>query len=400
MLMPLLQQMEKQSSFGLKEKGDARSLWINEWSRLFLKAFEPESTVVYSSLYAFPGELLAAYDVIPFDFELASGLLGVAGMQMPPILSAESKGYPIDLCSFHRASIGAFLDGYFPKPDLLITTSYFCDSKVKTNEALSLFSNKKSMLLYVPAEINRDSIRYVEKQLRDISQAIADASGQKFDEDRLKEAVRSSNRARKTQLEFLELLKQSPAPWGGQGLISYSINGLVFSGTEIKELLDREFLNEAKHRVEAGEYCPEKHRIYWFAWLPAYRSNLFEILARGGVSIPLCETYNVYWDEIDENKPFEGLAMKCLRNPFIGQTSRRIQGLDEIVDDYRIDGGLLFATPACRHSKTAARLIHDAFTELNKPFLVLDMDISDPRGYSPEQIQTRIESFIELLENR
>jgi benzoyl-CoA reductase/2-hydroxyglutaryl-CoA dehydratase subunit BcrC/BadD/HgdB len=38
--------------------------------------------------------------------------------------------------------------------------------------------------------------------------------------------------------------------------------------------------------------------------------------------------------------------------------------------------------------------------KLGVPFLTLDMDISDPRGYSPEQTRTRVEEFIEILDQR
>jgi len=29
-----------------------------------------------------------------------------------------------------------------------------------------------------------------------------------------------------------------------------------------------------------------------------------------------------FWDEIDEENPFEGLALKCLKNPFVGPGAR------------------------------------------------------------------------------
>ena len=34
------------------------------------------------------------------------------------------------------------------------------------------------------------------------------------------------------------------------------------------------------------------------------------------------------------------------------------------------------------------------------PFLMLDIDISDPRGYSEEQIKTRVEGFVEVLSGK
>ncbi|MBI4830433.1 MAG: 2-hydroxyacyl-CoA dehydratase, partial [Candidatus Lindowbacteria bacterium] len=258
----------------------------------------------------------------------------------------------------------------------------------------------ESNLLFVPAEISKDSIRYVEKQLRQISQKLETVTGQKLDEDRLRAAVRSGNRARSSRLQLPELLKRRPCPWGGNQLIGFSINGLLFNGTEVLVRLYEAFGREAQERIDAGKVRPENHRIYWFAWLPTYKSNLFDILKENEVSIPLCETFRVYWDEIDEDRPFEGLAVKCLKDLFVGPASRRTEGLDKIVEEYNIDGALLFATPACRHSISAYRLLKDSMAKLGIPFLMLDMDISDPRGYSEEQTKTRLEGFIELLNHR
>ena len=117
------------------------------------------------------------------------------------------------------------------------------------------------------------------------------------------------------------------------------------------------------------------------------------------MSVAACETARVYWDEIDESRPFEGLALKCLKNPFVGPTSRRLEGLEDTVRDCGIDGGLLFATPACRASKSSHMLLRDAFSKLGLPFLTLDMDIADPRGYHPKGVRTRIEGFIEVMDN-
>ena len=138
--------------------------------------------------------------------------------------------------------------------------------------------------------------------------------------------------------------------------------------------------------------------MYWFAWFPVYPSNLFETLRDNQIGVAICENFRVYWDEIDEDHPFEGLALKCLANPYIGPTSRRLTAFDAIRDTFGIDSAILFATPACRHSKSAYRLIQNFLADRGIPFLLLDMDISDPCGYSPEQVKTRIEAFSEMLD--
>jgi benzoyl-CoA reductase/2-hydroxyglutaryl-CoA dehydratase subunit BcrC/BadD/HgdB len=399
MLKDILEFVEQQTTKAIQEKTSFRAAWYNEWFRLFLKAYEPDTKVVYTSSYAFPMEILAACDVIPFDFEVAGSIISSTDMAIPTMEEAEIHGYSRDLCSFHRTDLGAVFKNDFPEPDLLITTSYYCDGKAKTNDILSHMLGKEAFLLYTPREINKDSISYVANQLRQVASKISEVTGQKFDEDRLKETVRQSNQSRNTHLTLLDVLKNRPFPWSGSDFIAYSINGNLFNGRPTREKLDNILLEELKTRIVLGKLRPERHRAYWLAWFPVYPSNLFETLRDNQISVALCENFQMYWEEIDESHPFEGLALKCLANPFIGPTSRRIAGLDSVREAFNIDCAILFATPACRHSKSAFRLIQDSLAARNIPFLMLDIDISDPRGYAPEQIKTRIEAFAEMLDN-
>lgn len=379
---------------------NARALLFNEWARLFQKAYEPGKKVIYTSVYAFPMEILAAFDVAPFDFELAGTMLSATPLGTPFMEAAEQAGYSTDLCSFHRTALGAFHKDSFPRPDLLITTSFFCDGKMKTNELLSRLYGRESQLLSVPPEINAESVAYVKKQLRAITGRIAETSGQRFDEDRLKEAVRHSNRARRMHLALLDLLKRPPFAWSSHFLPNFAILGRMFAGSEVHEKIYAAIIQEIEDRLKSGKAAPERHRVYWFAWSPTYRSNIFDVFKEHGVAVPVSETLLMYWDEIDEGDPFTGLALRCLTDPFIGSVDRRAGGLEAVFGEYRIDGALLFATPACRHANAAYRVLRDRAAGLGVPFLLLDMDISDSRGYSPEQVKTRLEGFIELMDTR
>lgn len=399
MLTTMLQGMEERTG-AARAKGSPSGTWLNEWARLLLRAYEPGRRVVYVSAYAFPMEILAAFDVVPFDFELTSGLMGVMGMAVPAMEEAESRGYSMDVCSFHRTALGAFYREQFPTPDVLISTSYFCDGKAKTNEILGLLHGRESLLLQVPAAVNGETVRYVEKQLRDIARRIGEIVGQPMDEDRLRAAVRSSNRAMHAQRVMLELLKHRPTPWGGREMVAFSINSLLLAGTEIKEQVNDAFVRKMQDAINGGQLRPEKHRLYWLAWIPTHATNVFDILSDSQVSIPLCETFRVHWDEVDPDNPFEGLALKCLHNPFVGAGTRRTEGLEEIMDEYHLDGAILFATPACTQANAAYGLLRDAVARCGRPFLMLDMDISDARNYSPGQTRTRLEAFVELLDQR
>jgi len=400
MYRTMLKTMEEMTASMLDRKQSPGALFRNEWAKVFLKAYEQGQKVIYTSVYAFPMELLAAFDVVPFDFEVAGAMLSSTDAGVEMMKEAEDRGYAMDVCSFHRCSLGASFNEYFPVPDLLLTTSYYCDQKAKTNELLSLLHQKESFLVYAPWEITKESVRYVETQLRQIAQRLGEITGDPLDEDRLKEAVRSSNRARESHLRLLEMLKHCPALWGGGDLIAFSINGLMFTGTGVKEKVNEAYLKNMERIIEQGKARPEKHRLYWFAWLPVYHAGLFDTLKEMEVTVPLCETFRVFWDEIDEDRPFEGLALKCLQNPFVGPVTRRTRGLAGLAEEYSLDGALLFATPACRHANGAYRVLKDSADEAGLPFLMLDMDISDPRGYSREQMRVRLEGFVEMLDQR
>lgn len=400
MFQMMLQMMQAQAENKLEQGSNAKALWFKEWAKHKLNALEPSVKVVYASAYSFPLEILAACDVVPFDFELSSAMLCSTEMGVQMMTTAEEEGLTTDSCAFHRVGLGAAKKGLFPDSDLFITVSYYCDGKAKTNEILSLNRKKESALLYIPSEINKDSIAYVTRQLQQIAKQICQITGSKLDEDKLKEAVSSTNRSRKLQLELLELLKHRPTPWSGQSLVVFSINSQEFTGSPTREKLLSAFIEELQQRIKIDNLRPEQHRLYWMAWVPAYPNNLFQVFKDNQVSIPVCETMRVFWDEIDEDNPFEGLALRCLQNPFVGPIERRIDDLDQIIDQHKIDGALLFSTPACRHSKTAYRLISDSCSKRNLPFFLLDMDIGDPRGYQAEPIRTRAEGFVELLNQR
>jgi benzoyl-CoA reductase/2-hydroxyglutaryl-CoA dehydratase subunit BcrC/BadD/HgdB len=380
------------------EKRDARVRWNEAWADFFLRAYEGDKPVVYTSVYSFPMEILAACDVAAFDFELGSSMLGFLDADGTLPAEAEDHGFSADLCSVHRASLGSYLKGHFPRPDLTISTSFYCGGKARTSEIMSLMSSVPSFLLSVPQEITRESVDYVKGQLREAADLVAGLTGRPFDKDRLGQAVSHSNRARAAQLELLSMLAHRPAPWGGDQLFNYSFFSHIYDGTEALAGIHEGYVDMLRERIDAGRLRPEHSRVFWYAWAPAYRTTIFETLKRHGVSVPVCETFLVHWEEIDEHDPFEGLALKCLKNPFIGRVRRRTDLLDGVVDRFGIDGAILMATPACRHSKGNWAIMKDECARHGIPLLVLDVDMADPRTYAEEQTRTRLEGFIEMMD--
>jgi len=402
MLKSFYEGMKKSAEEECQKRPRAWLMYVIQMTSTLLKAFEDDAKVVWTTYYSFPMELLAAFDVVPFDFEIGCNLLpGVDPKGCVDIMTkAEDRGYSIDLCSFHRLALGSYFLGYFPKADLLLTTSHFCDGKTKANQIFAQYYGKEAMMLDVPNELSKESVAYVSNQLQGIAHKLEEVSGHKLDFDRLQECVRASNRARIAYGRLGELWKTKPFPWDGSRLCNLSIIGNMFSGTPFQEQLYLKIIEECQQRMAEGKVAPEEFRVLWLAWFPAQRTNINEIFRKNKVSIVMSELARVYWDELDEANPFEGMALRCLKNPYVGSIEQRLNGVLQLVDEYDVNGAIHFSTTACRHANASVRVINDALISRGIPFLDLDGDMSDMRGYSAERTRSFLETFIEVMAAR
>jgi benzoyl-CoA reductase/2-hydroxyglutaryl-CoA dehydratase subunit BcrC/BadD/HgdB len=179
-----------------------------------------------------------------------------------------------------------------------------------------------------------------------------------------------------------------------------SIFGNMLAGREIQEQIYLEMVEESRKKIMEGNLTPEKYRVLWLAWFPTQPTIINQIFRKSGVTVVMGELARNYWGEMDESLPFESLALWSLRNPYVGTIEQRLKGVNEIIDEYMLDGVVHFSTDACRHSCAAQKLIGDTLKERDIPYLVLDGDMSDKRKYSPDRTQLLLENFIEVMAGR
>ncbi|MBI4596373.1 MAG: 2-hydroxyacyl-CoA dehydratase [Candidatus Tectomicrobia bacterium] len=386
----------------LEKRPSGWGLFTKELIATFLRVFDETARVVWVSCYAFPMELLWAFDVVPFDFEIACNLLPAAtGGRGSTIMSkSEEKGYSRDICSFYRLTLGAQFQAMLPRGDLFLTSSYYCNGKAKTNEILARAQGGESVIFDVPNEISDSSIKYVVSQLKDIAVRLEKISGVKLDQDRLRDSVRWSNKARESYLEVNRLMKTKPCPWDGYTACLLGISGSLFWGSPLRDEINRRLVREMEERIKTGKLLPEKYRVLWFPWVPVQSTNIFTILRENEIAVPTVEVTRVYWPEMDENKPFESLALKALQNPYVGPAERRVKVIMELAGEYEVNGAIHFSTPACRHENGSFRLISATMRERGIPVLNIEADMTDERNYFPEQTMDRLSSFLEILRTR
>ena len=111
----------------------------------------------------------------------------------------------------------------------------------------------------------------------------------------------------------------------------------------------------------------------------------------------MSEPAYVWWSEMDEENPFEAMALKALENPQVGTPAKRISNLFSMIEEYDVDGVIHFSTPACYHETATYPLTSEALKEKGIPVLELPGDMTDERKYFPEQTLTRVNAFIEVM---
>ena len=86
---------------------NAANLLVRYQSRLFSDTVwkKPES-VVWTNM-VMPTELLYAAGCIPVHIELMSGWMSTLGLAAGQIAHAHAAGFPVGVCSYHKAVIGA-----------------------------------------------------------------------------------------------------------------------------------------------------------------------------------------------------------------------------------------------------------------------------------------------------
>ena len=331
-------------------------------AQTFIDAYKEDAKVVWTSYYSFPMELLAAYDVAPFDFEIATNLLPMmdADGSVQIMSRAEEEGYSTDLCSFHRLAMGCRLLGYMPRADLFLSSSFFCDGKARTNQILANSYGREAITLDVPNRIDSDSIEYVTGQLKYISGRLEETAGHRLDPARLRESIAASRRARSAYGRLADIQKEKPFPWNGSVAVNMSIFGNMLAGNVVQERLYQDLVDECRSKLDSGKVPPEKYRVLWLAWYPPQPTIINDIFRKKGVSIVMGELERIFWDEMDETRPWNSMAMWCLKNPYVGSLEQRMNGIMKSVDEYDIDGVIHFSSDACRHSCAGTHIIGEA----------------------------------------
>ena len=313
------------------------------------------------------------------------------------------KELPANLCPLIKSSYGFAKSQkcpYFYFSDLVIGEST-CDGKKKMYELLAKY--KDVYVMELPNCLSQNGRILWINEIKRLANYLEQKFNRKLSEEKLWEMIHKKNKERTAMNRFSKLMALDPPPMRSSELYhvlygsSYEFDKMDFPEkietliSKIKAEYDPSSLSKKPRILVTG--CPvggDTEKI-----IEAIENNGGIVVAfeNCGGAKPIATL-----TDTTRKDPYEALADKYLGIgcSCLSPNPNRIQLLNEMIDEYKVDGVLEMILHACHTYSVESRSIQDFCTmEKSVPYLAVETDYSSS---DIGQLNTRIGAFIEMLQ--
>jgi len=398
-------------------------IWLQELIDLVLAKDEGKRVVYYGfPTIAGPAAAIAAaseevYCVCP-DAVLCYTMGQIFNKLTPVLEAGEENGLPPGhgLCSLQQIRVGGMAKGIIPIPDLVLTSSYYCDMGSKTDELLheryghpavyadgSMDSRWGEFPNFLPerkdflgAQLEKVLRRAEEILILEITEEARYEGAARSRElfGALRELVGLIRSAEAQPLSIVELEMARRLTSGS------SSRRFMTNGPKIIDVL----IQEVRERIAQGIAVVEKDAPKTMILMAHFSDpSIMRMIENIGLSIPVT-VHTTLASRIMRKTSFlsgEALAKEQLeRGPFHGSYGE-IKRAAEAAQEFDVDGVIFNYIYNCRPIAMLSHLFkHFVQREAGIPVLSLEMDMYDSRCYSAGALRTRVEAFAEMLRAR
>lgn len=352
-----------------------------------------------------PTEMLHAAGMRPLCAELYSAFVNGAYAESAFIEEAEAHGIAETFCSYHKVLIGSAYRGVFPKPRFVINTSLACDANNLTFREMARFFDIDQFYIDVPPEANPEAEAYVADQLRELRLFIEDHIGKKIPDEAIAEAIRTSDgtlrRLKKTQP--LKAVHYLPSDIASE-LYELYVTHIGLGTKECVAYADQlyhDYQNapDAFEETADGRKSRFGKRILWVHTVPNWQPPVREMFNYSDrAQIIACDMgFDALYPQ-DPKQPYESMAHRLVCNTFNGSGERRIEKAKEMARFFHADGVIVFCHWGCKQTMGLSMRFKEELEEAGFPTLILNGDGCDENNSSNGQVATRLEAFMEMLE--
>lgn len=359
-----------------------------------------------------PVEPLIAMDVIPVYPENHGAMIGASHTGVALCETAESMGYPRDLCSYARADIACSTVnggpiGGLPRPDMLICCNNICGTVLKWYEVQARYYRVPLFIIDTPVchtGFSTEVRNYVQRQMAEYIAFLETVCGNPLDRDRMAEVGRLSIDGQRLWQAVLDTTVHKPAPMSAFDAFFHLALIVTLRGTQTAIDYYRQLLEEMQSRIQEGigAVPEEKYRLLWDNLPIWYRTRwLSDRFAAHGACL-VADTYTSAWcgsmQYIDPADFIATMAEGYTRiylNIGVDQMAEQVLAM---IDKYDVQGMVMHSNRSCKPYSFGQYDIQRIIQERRGiPTLILEADMVDERSFSEAQIDTRIDAFMEML---
>ena len=353
-------------------------------------------------------ELFYAFDVQPLCFDPT--ISGSGDLIMLWNDTAVDMGFPADICTVAKASLGAIALGMVPKPDIIITSSHPCDAIITgyaSYKRLPLLKDVPMFSLESPYVNGERAESYMVREFKSLIAFLEEQTGKQLDVDRLKGFVEESNRANEYWLEVADLERAFPAPHNfsllGAATLAFWFGMALPQGTfAFKKLAEHLRKRVAEKK---GGIPQEKIRVFWYDVFPTFAPTLATWMEQEwGANIVVDLVSQCNYEPVDTSSldsMLRGLGRKWWATPMARQHRGPVDFFTEdmvrLIMDYKIDCVIFPGHVGHKSVGSSMGMLREVCRDLGVPFLALECDVYDPRVTSEEVLRTQIEEFFKTV---
>lgn len=359
-----------------------------------------------------PVEPLIAMDIIPVYPENHGAMIGASKMGVDLCLKAEEMGYSSDLCSYARSDIGCAPVnggpiGGLPKPDMLVCCNNICGTVLKWYEVQARYFNIPLFILDTPfthVGFSAEAKNYVKRQILEYIEFLENATGKKFDHDRMREVGKLSLEGQRLWQAVLDMAVNRPSPLSAFDAFFHLALIVTLRGTQQTVDYYKLLLDEMRERVsqKIGAVADERYRLLWDNLPIWYRMKWLSDKFASENACLVADTYTTAWcgsmKYIREDDFLDTMAEGYSRiylNIGVDQMADQVIAMAE---KYDVDGVVMHSNRSCKPYSFGQYDIQRIVAEKTGiPTLMIEADMVDERNFSEGQVETRIEAFIEVL---
>ncbi len=361
--------------------------------RFVSRSLSHERRYIWGNIFA-PCEIFESMGIKMLSIECLGCYLSGFHLEEHFIDYAQSLGLAPTLCSYHKAFIGSVASGVVPAPAFAVSTSMTCDGNLNTFRYLQKKTGVPFALLDVPYEADNASVIYLAGQMKDMVGKIESQLGCKCDLDKLKKSLEIENQTWQELIRFYQNMSQYYYPGEIIDQLYMMMGVHLMMGTpEFLALV--QYMN--REIVTYPAFMGKK--ILWVHLLPFYQETLktyfncnkaYQLMASDIVFDNL--------DELDPDRPFESLARKLIRNVYNGTYDHKAKAIRRMAEKSSADAVIHFCHWGCKQADGGSAILKQEMKQHGIPMLILDGDGIDRRNSHDGQIKTRLEAFLEMIQ--